>query len=323
MVASIPAASRAREAPAATVLALGCALGIALGLAAPVRAQILPWEVNVAEVEAGRLRSLAERLSRQNLLYQLHLGDVRKSDLVTTAERIDRILDSLEKGDSTYSIPPPWTPVLRERVDAVDEAWGPLRQVATASPYDYFRVTRQFGASEDREADPLLLRYFDNLATDLITASEKLLDAYHAECVETGLAVCPTARNSGYAEMLVERATKASIYIVAGIDAKQHRAELAETVEAYGAFQERNDESPFFEEALDPERGASAAARARLFASLREDWDKMRGELTMLAAGDEQNFDLRHLLAIQSRLISKIERLSAALLRYASRTYGG
>jgi len=322
MVVSVPAASRVREAPAVAALALGMALGIALD-AAPASSQILPWEVNVAEVEAGRLRALAERLVRQNLLYQLHLGDVRKSDLLQTAERIDRLVDSLEKGDSAYSIPPPWTPALRERVDGVDAAWGPLRQVATASPYDYFRMPRQFGAPEDREADPLLLRYFDNLATGLIAESEKLVDAYHAECVETGLAVCPTARSSGYAEMLVERATKGAIYIVAGIDVARHRAALEETVEAYGAFQQRNDQSPFFAEALDPARGASAAARAKLFASLREDWDRMRGELAMLAAGDEQNFDLRHLLAIQSRLIAKIERLSAALLRYASRTYGG
>ena len=49
-------------------------------------AQILPWEVTVAEIETGRLRNLAQRLSKQYVLYQLHLGEVRKDDLIATAK---------------------------------------------------------------------------------------------------------------------------------------------------------------------------------------------------------------------------------------------
>ena len=56
--------------------------------------------------------------------------------------------------------------------------------------------------------------------------------------------------------------------------------------------------------------------------SLRQDWDGMQDEFTMLAAGDEANFDLRRLLETQSRLVAKVERLTAALIRYASLTYG-
>jgi hypothetical protein len=42
----------------------------------------------------------------------------------------------------------------------------------------------------------------------------------------------------------------------------------------------------------------------------------------MLAAGDEENFDLRDLLRIHARLVAKVERLTAALVRYASFAYG-
>jgi hypothetical protein len=284
--------------------------------------QILPWEVNVAEIESGRLRYLGERLSKQNLLYQFHLGNVTKADLVDTASQIDHVLGSLEKGSPSYSIPAPWTPSLREQVGRVDSVWGPLRSMAVASPYDYFRLTRQFMPAENSGNDPLLLRHFDNQCQQLIRESELLLGLYHEECEKTGLAVCSTARTSGYAAMLIERATKEAVYIVAGIDVEQNRARLGESLELYRGVQKANDADPFFAEALDPERSASAKAAGELFASLRRDWEQMRREFTILAAGDEQNFDLESLLRIQRRLVAKIDRLAAALVRYASLAYG-
>ena len=48
----------------------------------------------------------------------------------------------------------------------------------------------------------------------------------------------------------------------------------------------------------------------------------METQFVILAAGDEQNFDLRRLLTTQAHLVEKVERLTAALVRYASLTYG-
>jgi hypothetical protein len=285
-------------------------------------AQILPWEVNVAEIEAGRIRHLAERLSKQNLLYQFHLGDIAKADLIDTAAQIDRVIATLEKGSPSYSIPAPWTPELREQIERVDAVWGPLRRIAVASPYDYIRVARDFMPAESNRGDPLGIRYFDNLARDLIVASEELIAIYDAECVKTDFEVCATARTSGYAAMIIERAAKQAVFVVVGIDVIRYRAELKQTVEAYHEIRRANNQSEFFAHALDPQRGVSAAAAGALLASLREDWDLMQGEIAMLEAGDEKNFDLDRLLNIQSRLGAKVERLTAALVRYASLTYG-
>ena len=83
-----------------------------------------------------------------------------------------------------------------------------------------------------------------------------------------------------------------------------------------------NDANPFFTDALDPERGVSARAAGALLVSLRRDWDAMQAEFTILAAGDEKNFDLRRMLDAQARLVNKVERLTAALVRFASLTYG-
>jgi hypothetical protein len=312
MAAPLPRSLR-RVVLAATVAALG---------AEPARAQLLPWEVVVAEIEAGRLRNLAQRLSRQHLVYQLHLADAIRSDLVATAGEIDRVLGDLERGSAAHSVPAAWTPALREQLARVDAAWGPLRQIALASPYDRFRVSREFAPAESRRGDPLLLRYFDDLSLTLVAESEELLAHYHDECTKTGLEVCPTARTSGYAAMLIERATKEAVYVVAGIDVRQNRARLDDSIAAYREVRRENDQSPFFSAALDPERGPSARAARDLLVSLRGDWDAMEAELRMLDAGDEPNFDLRRLLDTQARLVDKVERLTAALVRYASLTYG-
>ncbi len=293
-----------------------------LVVASPARSQILPWEITVAEVEAGRLRSLVQRLSKQNLLYQLQLGDTRKLDLVETAIQIDRILESLSRGSPSYSIPAPWTPALREHIDRVDEVWGPLRRVAVASAFDAFRVRRQFVPADIRLGDPQLLRFFERASSDLIASSERLLALYHSECQATGLEVCTMARTAGYSAMLIERATQEAVYLVAGIEVDRNRVRLKATVEAYEKQRSANNESPFMAAALNPERGISAAAAGDLLESLRKDWDMMRREFALLGAGDEQNFDPRNLLRTQTRLVDKVERLTAALLRYASLTYG-
>jgi hypothetical protein len=289
-------------------------------LVAPASAQVLPWEIAVAEIEAGRIRNLAERLSKQNLLYQLHLGDVRMGHLEETAAQMDRVVEALRAGSASYSIPPPWTPALRGQIETVEDAWEEVRSVALADRYRF--VARDFAPLVNRSADPLLLRYFDDLGGKLIAESETLIDLYHEECRKTDLGVCPTARTSGYAAMIIERATKHAVYLVAGIHPKENRAGLGGTLEAYRAIRRANDENPFFAAALDPKRGSSATAAGELLSSLRQDWDALAVEFRILAAGDETNFDLRRMLEIQARLVNKVERLTAALVRYASRAYG-
>jgi hypothetical protein len=260
-------------------------------LTAPASAQVLPWEIAVAEIEAGRIRNLAERLSKQNVLYQMHLGSVRRDDIVATAEEIDRVVETLRKGSPSYSIPEPWTQALAEQIQAVEQAWDVLRKIAVADPYRF--VARDFAPQVNRTTDPLLIRHFDSLAGDLIAESETLIGLYDEECRK-----------------------------MAGIQVKQNRKGLGRTLEAYREIRRANDENPFFIAALDPARGASASAAGELLVSLRTDWDALAAEFRILAAGDETNFDLRRMLEIQSRLVGKVERLTAALVRYASSTYG-
>jgi hypothetical protein len=288
----------------------------------PASAQILPWEIVVAEIETGRVRNLAQRLNKQYLLYTLRLGDVTKSDLGETAAQMDGVLDALRKGSPSRSIPEPWTAEIRARLAAVEDLWGPVRRIAVASPYEHIRVLQEFSPPQSRSGDPLLLRYYDDLTLQLVTASDQLLAAYHEECVKTGLEVCATARTSGYAAMIIERAAKEAVGIVAGIRPEENRKRLKATIADYLQVRDANNTNPFFEAALDPKRGISAQAAGELLLSLRQDWDAMQLEFTILSAGDEKNFELERLIATQERLVAKVERLTAALIRYASLRYG-
>ena len=291
-------------------------------VAHPIAAQILPWEITLAEIEAGRIRHLAQRLNKQNVLYHLRVGDVSKEDVIRTASAIDELLRDLEEGVPSSSIPSPWTDEIEARVKEADAAWGPLRSIAIASPYEHLRVAHQFLPRGNRRGDPLLLKYFDGLCEDLVKAANKLIVAYDAECVKTGLGTCETARTSGYAAMLIERAAKEAVHLVANIDPEENRKSLEATIDAYREVQRQNNDSDFFKEALNPERGISAKAAGELLVNLRKDWEVIQEQFKILSAGDEQNFDLRVLLLTQKRMVEKIERLTAALVRYANMAYG-
>jgi hypothetical protein len=306
------------------VLSLFC-VGLALpGLSRiAAAADVIGYEISVAQIEAGRLRHLAQRLAKQNLLYQLHLGGVRKSDLVETASRIDRVIETLELGSPGYAVPAPWTPELKDAVRKVDETWGTLRAIAVANPYDYLRTTRQFANQEGSMKDPLVIRYFDNLAADLVRESETLMGKYDVECKKSGASpvLCVTASISGYSAMLSEVATKEAVYVVAGIDVDEHRKSLEEAIESYERTRKAVNESPFFEAALSRERGQAGVFAEGLLDNLRTDWDEMQKQFAILDAGDEKNFDLDALLRRHDLFVGRIERFTAAMVRYANIAY--
>ena len=293
--------------------------------ALPAAAQVVGYEISVAQIEAGRVRHLAQRLAKQNLLYQLHLGGVKKSDLVDTSTRIDRVIETLQLGSPGYAVPAPWNQALREQIRKLDETWGPLRSIATASPYDYLRVARQFAGTDTSVKDPLVIRYFDSLAMDLVDESETLMALYDVECKKSGAGaeLCITAASSGYNAMLSEMAIKQAVYVIAGIDVKEQREALRETMAAYDAARKANEQSPFFAAALAPERGEAGAFARTLLGNVRSDWSEMEKEFAILGAGDEKNFDLQRLLTLHGRMVGRIERFTAALVRYANIAYGG
>lgn len=298
-------------------------LALALLLPASVRAAGVPYEIAGAQREVGRIRELAERLSRQNLLYQLRLADQSKQDLHDTAGELDRILQLLRNGDATYYVAAPPNTAIREQIDRIDEAWRPLRRMAVASPYDYLRRAREFMPQRQRHGDPLFIRAFDHMSQRLIDEADRLMALYIEECRKTGYELCGLATKYGFPTMLAERMAKELVFVYAGLDIGDYSARLRKSRDAVDAHHAYVAELPIVREAMDPSRGDTAAFVSSLWSSIDEDWGRLRLEVDLTIAGGENGIGLKRVLRIQARFVETWERFVVAMERYVNAKYGG
>ena len=279
--------------------------------------------MGIAGREAGLLRGLAQRLSKQNLLYQLHLADVRKEDMLETSAEIERIISLLQRGSLNYAVPAPWTPELRAQLDVTESAWSTLYPIATASPFDYLRRARQFMPAENKLGDPLSIRYFDSLCNDLGDHAATLLGAYERECDKTDFPNCRAARSSGLWAMLAQRIVKEAVLVFAGIDVSKSQKLLGEDRATLEKLLMGAREIPLIHDAMAPERGDRGAFVASLLDNIESDWRAFGRELELLLANDERGLDLANLLRIERSLVGQMQRLNTTITRYAIARFGG
>ena len=131
----------------------GCALLAAaavLATAAPSGAVLLDHEYISAYTQLGRLRMLTQRISKQNLLYQLHLADQHKLGLLETVNTMNEALEMLRIGGPLVGVPRPPTAEIGAQLDVIAMAWAPLETMALASPYEYLRRSREFITPRNR-----------------------------------------------------------------------------------------------------------------------------------------------------------------------------
>jgi len=298
-------------------------LTLAILLPASARAGERPYEIGGAQQELGRIRELSERLSKQNLLYQLHLADQHKQDLNETAAELDRVLELLREGSVTYSVAAPPNPQIRAQIDRVDAAWGLLRRIAVASPYDYLRRANEFVPRQERIGDPLLLRSFDRLSRALIAEADQLMALYYEECLKTGYELCDQAATHGLPIMLTERVVKELVFVYADYDAKANRERLRKSLEAVDAHHAAVAKLPVLREATDASRGDAAAFVSGLWGGINEDWGRLRPEVELALSGEAEQIDLKRVLKIQARLIETWERFTVVIVRYINAKFAG
>ncbi len=298
-------------------------LVLALLLPAGARAGGVPYEIGGAQRELGRTRERSERLSKQNLLYQLHLADQRKQDLHDSAAELDRILELLRNGSATYYVAAPPNAAIREQIERVDEAWGPLRRMALASPYDYLRRAREFMPRQQRYGDPLFIRAFDRMSRALIEQADRLMALYHEECLKTGYELCALATRYGFPTMQTERMTKELVFVYAGLDIGDYSDRLRKSRDTVDAHHLYVSQLPIVREAMDPSRGDLATLLSSLWSSIDEDWGRLRLEVDLTIAGGANGISLKRVLKIQARLVETWERFVVTMERYANAKYGG
>ncbi len=290
--------------------------------ARPVLAQWQPYEIGIAQREAGRIRALAERLSKENLLYQLHLGETSKQDMHDTSAELDRILAILEVGSTFYSVAGPPSEAVRKQIQKVGEFWIPVRKLAVASPYDYLRRAQQFVPPESPRGDPLIIRAFDRMVRELVDEAVRLMSYYNDECIKTDYRLCAVAQTSGHPTMLAERMIKEVVFVHAGMDIKRNVERLRENRDFFEANHVGFAESDLYRSAIDASRGERAAFVAGLRQSIDTRWSQLRYEIDLAISGRVNEIDLRSILKIQSALVDDIERFTAVLGRFAAGEYG-
>lgn len=296
-------------------------LALALLLPDSVLATERPYEIGGAQQELGRMRALAERLAKQNLLYQLHLANQRKQDLHDTAAEMDRILELLRTGSATYSVAAPPNAEIRKQIDQVDKAWGPVRRVALASPYDYLRRANEFMPRRSRLGDPFFIHSFDRMSQALIAEVDRLMALYKVECLKTGYDLCEGASNHGMPMMLTERVVKELVFVYTDPENKSYIERLRETRNFIETQNLAFSQMPIFLEARDPARGDAGAFVSGLWSSTKEDWGRLRLGVDLAVSGRSDEIDLKRVLKTQARLVETWERLIVALVRFINAKY--
>jgi hypothetical protein len=285
--------------------------------AAPSSTALDPYELGIAQREAGHLRAIVERLSKQNLLYQLHLGGVSKLDMQESANEIDRLIEILERGSSAYAVAKPPNAQVIDQLEIVSDSWSPLRRISLASPYDYLRYSSDLMPRSARLGDPLMIRGFDRRSQAMIVEADKLMRLYQEACEAAGGKACGLAANSGLFEMLAERISKELVLIYAGLDTKDSIGRLKDSRETFESSLVALGKSPILAAAMNPARGVSAEVVKTSWNGMQEAWERLRFEVDLAIDDRADALDIRRMLELQTGMVQHMERLRASLSRYA------
>ena len=303
-------------------------LGVAFGwgimmIAESATAQWLPYEIGIASREAGRMCFLAERLNKQNLLYQLDMGNLKKLDMHVAVNEFDRILEQLKYGSAYYSVAAPPNDDARKQLEAIEKAWFPVRKLAMASPYDYLRRAQQFVQPENPRGDPLAVKSFDKMAGKLIAEIETLMALYYEACIKTEYGLCAVSRRSGQPTMMAERIMKNLVLIHAEINPEQNVQRLHESIKVFDEDWVGFRQTDLYRRATDASRGTTGKMIADLRARIGASWAKLRTEAELATKGRVNEVDIEPTLRIQRRLVNEFDRFTAILGRFAAGGIGG
>ena len=150
---------------------------------------LLPLAIRAALSHLAHVRTLAHRISRQNLLAQTGLDADQRLAMARAADEMDALLSMLSEGNVRLAIAAPPTRELREVLDAIDSAWSPLRTLAVSSRWEYPRRAGLEGRPIFRD-DPLLVQHADALASALEDRAVAAITAYHDFCEQQRLSGC-------------------------------------------------------------------------------------------------------------------------------------
>jgi hypothetical protein len=289
---------------------------VALLLSQSAGAVLLDFEYGGALAQLGRLRMLVERLSKQNVLYQLHLAGQSKIQIIDTASKIQETLDLLHAGRPLMVVPEPPTAEIRKQLRQIDAAWVPVQRMARASPFEYLRRSREFIDPKDDRGDPLMILYFDDLARQVVVEADRASQLYIKECHREGWERCEFAGVAGIPGMLVERIMKEAVLVFAGLEAEKNLARLAATRKELDAKLELTGSSSVLKGAISPARGKHGETAEVLWKDIAAAWRRLGNELELVARGQAEERNLQQAASVQVLLVADMQRLAVELYQH-------
>ncbi len=285
---------------------------VALGTT-PASGALQEWEVGGAQIQLSRVMMLAERISKQNLLYQLKLGEQTKDQVVATAEEMDQAIRVLYEGSPLLGVRPPPSRELRDQIDRIDAAWGPARAMALASAYDYLRR-----AERGRPGDPLRVLVFDERVQRVVEHAVRAQELYFEICMKQKLPACEAMRLGPATTMLSERLVKEAVLVYARLDAVENLARLAKTRAALKRTIERPHEVELVRQARSDARGVPGKVVDGMRRDIESYWATLRGDVDRVLEGDVDEFDIPLAMNTQKRLVVEFQRYTIAIVRFAA-----
>jgi len=308
---------RSSAARARRVLAVAAA---SLLVTAPAGAVLLDHEYIAAYTQLGRLRMLSERVSKQNLLYQLHLADQHKLEVLATVNAMNEALEMLRAGSPMLGVPAPPSAEIAAQLDAIALAWRPVETMATASPFDYLRRSREFVPPRNERGDPLRIAHFDRMTEALDAEVVKAVELYIAACKADGYERCELGRLGRLTETRAERLVKQAVFVFAGMNVEANRKRLAETRAALEDVLIRKEHGEgmaeareVIREAVDTEKTPHAAQIVELRDGIRDAWRRLDREIELVDRGHAEEANLKRALSLQQLIVSDMQRLNVAI----------
>jgi hypothetical protein len=293
---------------AISTLLLVCVLLVGRSAVAASAEPVAAFEVRAVLAHLGHVRTLAQRIGRQNLLAQTQLAEGQRPAMARSAGEMDALLRMLSEGEVMLSIPAPPTPELTKALEAVDAAWSPLRTLAVSSPYDYPRRLSLEGHTY--AGDPLYVLHADVLASDLDERTVVALNGYQGFCKSRGFADCGIDSTTS-APGALERLAKSAVFVFAEIDPDARRKQLRAARDECARILEASIDSPRARAAMSPVHGTSGELIGDIAGRIEEDWEILRSQVDRLLEGQD-GVDLAQLLETQSELLYSLQRLATA-----------
>ncbi|MGI9591025.1 MAG: type IV pili methyl-accepting chemotaxis transducer N-terminal domain-containing protein, partial [Myxococcota bacterium] len=279
---------------------------------------LMDYEYGGALAQLGRLRMLGERLSKQNVLYQLHLADQHKLELIETAGEIQETLELLRSGRPLMAVPRPPNELIRKQLGEIEAAWLPLQRMAKASPFEHLRRSREFIDPKDERGDPLLILYFDDLARRLVEEASQAARLYVEACDKDGWTNCEEAAVAGIPHMLTERIVKEAVLVFAGMEPEENQERLKATRKELEGKLAQTGGIELVKQATDSESGESGSYAAELWQDIGTAWRRLDDELELVVRGHAEERNLRRVVSLQVVMVGDMQRLAVALEQFAA-----